>query len=183
MLAVAALPAMAQQLPPPRGPLLSEAQIASVRDVLLVAQQRLQQLGYRNSVTGRFDAGTRNAVEVFQADHGLRPTGNIDLETLAALGINADAGGASTAMLYPMPGEQTAMLPPTAEQQAELRFRNAPAYNFPIFTDAGDHHSTPQVRGQAGQLEVMGMPGPLYLDSAGRFPGEPMTEFTEDFIR
>jgi len=179
--AIAAMPAVAQQMPPPRGPLLTEAQLAPVRDVLTAAQQRLQQLGYHATPTGRLDTATRNAVELFQSDHGLRPTGNIDLETVAALGIGVEPGGTTTAMLYPVPGEQSAMLPP--EDLAEVRFKSAPAYNIPIFTDAGDHHSTPQVRGQVGEIEVMGIPEQLTMDPAGHIPGVPPSEPTEDLIR
>jgi peptidoglycan hydrolase-like protein with peptidoglycan-binding domain len=184
VLALAVGPVMAQQAAAP-GSTLTEAQLEPVRNVLATAQQRLQQQGYHVSPTGHFDAATANAAELYQSNHGLRPTGQIDLPTLASLGIDVNAGGVSTAMLPAEPGQQTAMLPPEngPEQVAEARFKNSRAFDFPIFTDGGDHPSTPQVHNQAEPLTVMGIPEPLVIDRAGRIPGVSPAQPTEDLIR
>ena len=108
LILLAAVPALAQQAPP-RGSTVSEAQLSGVRNTLAVAQQRLQQQGYDVQPTGHYDAATRNAVTAFQADHGIEPTGDVTLTTLAALGVGVEPAGASTAMVAPEPGDQAAM--------------------------------------------------------------------------
>ena len=175
-------PVLAQQAEAPRGT-LRESQLAQVRDVLTAAQQRLQDLGYNATPTGRFDAATGNAVLRFQADHGLRPTGNIDLATIAALGLDVQPAG-SVSMLAPEPGSQLAMLPPEseAEQLAETRYRTAPAYNQPIL-HMDEHDQAPQVRGQASELQILGVPELLVVSRDGRIAGLPPGYPTEDIVR
>ena len=176
-------PAMAQQSAMSHG-YLTEAQLEPVRNVLATTQQRLQQLGYHVTPTGHFDAATANAVEAYQSDHGLRTTGQVDLPTLASLGIDLRAGGTSTAMLPAAPGEEMAMAPaePSEEQIAEARFRNSPAYNYPIFTN-DEHGGTPQVHNQAEPLNVLGVPEPLVISKTGRIPGVSPAQPTEDLVR
>jgi len=112
LLLLAAVPALAQQaMPqsPPRGPTVSESQLSGLRTTLATAQQRLQQQGYAVQPTGHYDAATRNAVTAYQADHGIEPTGDVTLTTLASLGIGIEPAGTSTAMVAPEPGDQAAM--------------------------------------------------------------------------
>ena len=108
LLLLAAAPALAQQAPP-RGPTVSESQLSGLRSTLATAQQRLQQQGYAVQPTGHYDAATRNAVTAYQADHGIEPTGDVTLTTLASLGIGIEPAGTSTAMVAPEPGDQAAM--------------------------------------------------------------------------
>ncbi len=178
---LAAVPALAQQSQGRPGP--TQAQLAPQRDVLIAAQQRLQQLGYHAAPSGKWNADTANAVELFQSDHGLRPTGEIDLQTLAALGIDVSSPGA-TAMLAPEPGQQYAMLPPESyEQTAAAEFQSAPAYNEPIFTTYGGHSSPPQTRSQAAPFATLGTPQALVVQRTGRIPGVDPSAPTEDIVR
>ncbi len=100
---LAAGPALAQLENIPQTAELTQGQLAPVRNVLADAQQRLRQMGYEVTPNGQPDHQTREATARFQADHGLRPTGQLDLSTLAMLGINVDTTGASTAQLPPEP--------------------------------------------------------------------------------
>lgn len=74
------------------------------REVVSAVQQRLGQLGYSQNVDGEYTAQLRNNVLRFQANTGLRPTGDVDLSTIGALGINVEPVGVapvSTAMATP----------------------------------------------------------------------------------
>lgn len=58
------------------------------RQVVLGVQSRLAQQGYyRSAIDGSFGAGTASALRTFQVRFRLQPTGRLDLETLAALGL------------------------------------------------------------------------------------------------
>lgn len=73
------------------------------------AEQALAQMNYwTGRIDARLDANTRYGLRQFQRSHGLEPTGNLNRETLAALGIeagerariderSASAGGTSAA--------------------------------------------------------------------------------------
>ena len=91
----------------PRAEELAKANISNPYES--TAQQRLQQQGYAVQPTGHYDAATRNAVTAYQADHGIEPTGDVTLTTLASLGIGIEPAGTSTAMVAPEPGDQAAM--------------------------------------------------------------------------
>lgn len=109
------------------------------RDVVTAVQQRLSQLGYPATVNGSYDASLRNNVLRFQSDTGLRPTGEVDLSTIGALGINVEPVGVvptSTAMAMPPP------------QQAIAR---APDYDQILERD--EYMSSPQTRHQSTPLE------------------------------
>ncbi|MBC7951415.1 MAG: peptidoglycan-binding protein [Rhodospirillaceae bacterium] len=109
-------------------------------DVVMAVEQRLAQLGYNVQPDGQYDANLNNNVLLFQSDHGLRPTGNVDLATIGALGINVEPRGMSTAQSQSQPAavaQQTAQLPP--------------AYNQ--IMERSEHMSAPQTRNQAGPLE------------------------------
>lgn len=190
-LMMTAVPALAQGLPP--GQPLQQADLEPVRDVLSAAQQRLQQLGYSASVTGHFDAQTRNNVIAYQADHGLRPTGNIDLETLAALGIDVNSGQA-TAMVGREPGQQYAMAEEPLQRTrqyamldettaarkgneiGESRFINPhiPILNFSEFM------TSPQLTGQGTPLAPMtGVAQPDAYWNAGQVGALPAGTFID----
>ena len=65
------------------------------------AQEKLQQMGYDvGKVDGVAGPQTRAAVEKFQHDQGLKATGRLDTQTLAAL--NLGKGGGSTTSGRPM---------------------------------------------------------------------------------
>ena len=58
------------------------------RQVTLGAQSRLAQQGYyRGVIDGAVGGGTASALRMFQVRFGLQPTGRLDMETLAALGL------------------------------------------------------------------------------------------------
>ena len=99
---LAAGPALAQLEHIPQTAELTQTQMAPVRDVLADAQQRLKQMGYHVTANGQADQQTREATARFQHDHGLRPTGQMDLSTLAMLGVRVHPTGQATAQL---PGE------------------------------------------------------------------------------
>jgi peptidoglycan hydrolase-like protein with peptidoglycan-binding domain len=107
------------------------------RDVVSAVEQRLQQLGYNVTPDGQYDANLRNNVLLFQSDHGLRPTGDVDLSTIGALGINVQPVGTSVAMTETIV-EEVAVLPPS--------------YDFP-FTRS-EHMTSPQVMRQDEQVET-----------------------------
>jgi len=55
--------------------------------VAAVQEQLAQQSYYRGEIDGIFGAETRRAVVHYQSDHGLRVTGNLNGDTLQALGL------------------------------------------------------------------------------------------------
>ena len=55
--------------------------------VAAVQEQLAQQSYYRGEIDGIFGAETRRAVVRYQSDHGLRVTGNLNADTLQALGL------------------------------------------------------------------------------------------------
>ena len=182
---LAAAPALAQQASQQTAPRhfpVTDSQLAGLRNTLAAAQQRLQQLGYQTKPTGHYDAATRNAVTAFQADHGIEPTGDVTLTTLAALGIGIQPSGPATAMLPPEPGQQMAMVPESAEQIAAVRFQTAPAYNFPLLRD-DEHMDAPQVRNQVNEIAPLGVPEQLSVTADGRIPGVEPSFPTEDLLR
>ncbi|MCS7080456.1 MAG: peptidoglycan-binding protein [Chloracidobacterium sp.] len=57
-------------------------------DIVRRAQTELRREGlYRGRITGQLDAETRQAIERFQAERNLRPTGRLDRETAVAMGV------------------------------------------------------------------------------------------------
>ena len=58
------------------------------RDIMLSAQSLLARQGYyRSIIDGAFGPGTEFALRAYQSRFGLAPSGRLDLETLAALGL------------------------------------------------------------------------------------------------
>ena len=58
------------------------------------AQVRLQKLGmYTGTTNGLWDQATQTAVERFQRNRGLLPSGLLDRATLAAMGLGPNEGG------------------------------------------------------------------------------------------
>jgi peptidoglycan hydrolase-like protein with peptidoglycan-binding domain len=55
--------------------------------VAAVQEQLAQQGYYRGEIDGIFGAETRRAVVRYQSDQGLRVTGNLNTDTLGALGL------------------------------------------------------------------------------------------------
>jgi peptidoglycan hydrolase-like protein with peptidoglycan-binding domain len=190
-LMMTAVPALAQGLP--AGQPLQQSDLEPVRDVLVATQQRLQQMGYTGEVTGHFNAQTRNNIIAYQADHGLRPTGNIDLETLASMGIDVNTGQA-TAMMGREPGQQYAMADEPVQRTrqyamldqttaarrgnelGESRFINPriPLLNYSEFT------SSPQLSGQGYPLAPMtGIGQPDAYWNAGQVGALPAGTFID----
>src|SRR5690348_7078042 len=66
-----------------------EAAPAVSRDTVLQVQQRLHDLGFyvRDNIDGNWGPRTAQAVKNFQRSKGLRPSGALDLDTLAALDL------------------------------------------------------------------------------------------------
>ncbi|MGE5506657.1 MAG: peptidoglycan-binding domain-containing protein [Actinomycetota bacterium] len=170
----AAVPALAQQQagqPLARGQYLAEAQLAPVRDVLSAVQQRLRQMGYGAGEDGHFDAATRNGVLRFQAEHGLDPTGNIDVATISALGINL--GGATVAAAPPAGNRTAALREPTL---AERNFRNP---HIPLLRFS-EYMSSPQYLGQGAPIEdIRGIPRPTGEITTGEIAGMPAGTFID----
>lgn len=110
------------------------------RDVVSAVQERLSELGYSQNVDGEYTAQLRNNVLRFQANTGLRPTGDVDLSTIGALGINVEPVGSSSTT--------TAMAPPATAQKTAYR---GPAYDQILERD--EHMESPQTRHQSTQLE------------------------------
>lgn len=128
-----------------------QVSVAPVEDVVMAVEQRLRNLGYAVTPDGEFDADLRNSVLLFQSDHGLRPTGNVDLATIAALGIDVDPSGMATAQaVQPQPGDQMAMAPAeepaapprqvaVAEPESGARVTD---FDYPLLKD--EHMNSPQ---------------------------------------
>ncbi len=77
--------------------------MGSIGPEVLALQQRLKDLGYyQGEMDGQFGSGSRTAVEIFQAQHGLKADGMAGAETLAML--NSDA--AQTMAPQPTPSPQ-----------------------------------------------------------------------------
>lgn len=68
-----------------------EAAPAVSRDTVLQVQQRLHDLGFyvRDNIDGNWGPHTAQAVKNFQRSKGLKPSGALDLDTLAALDLRA----------------------------------------------------------------------------------------------
>lgn len=65
---------------------------------LMQVQQRLSQLGFDvGPQDGQWGSQTEQALEQFQQQRGLSPTGNINLATLSALGVQIGQDGQATA--------------------------------------------------------------------------------------
>lgn len=65
------------------------------RRVIAAAQALLTRRGYyRSGVDGLFGAGTELAIRAYQSDVGLEPSGRLDMETLAELGLLPGRQGA-----------------------------------------------------------------------------------------
>ncbi|WP_142848514.1 peptidoglycan-binding protein [Telmatospirillum sp. J64-1] len=77
---------------------VQEGSVGLDREVVAMVEERLQQRGHNVPVNGVLDDQTRNAVLNFQSNEGLRPTGQVDLSTLDALGIQVQAVGEMVAM-------------------------------------------------------------------------------------
>lgn len=168
--AMAAVPVHAQQAGSyPAADGLQQAELAPVEDVVVATEQRLAQLGYGVTPDGQFDAELRNSVLRFQSDNGLRPTGNVDLETLAALGINVDAGGRVSTAMAPATTGRTATAPVTEEQTAGIVDDGSP--DFPLLRD--EHMDAPATSLEEGDRfeNYTGVPQPSALIQQGRIPG------------
>jgi serine/threonine protein kinase len=89
------------------------------RYLLFRTQTLLKEKGlYTSTVDGKEGKGTHNAIQLFQARSGLRPTGLLDVPTLAALQLSAEqdnlawvppggssySSGSSTGGMVPSPG-------------------------------------------------------------------------------
>lgn len=155
---LAASPVWAQGNVYTQDPATQELALAQEQDVLTVVQQELGQRGYNVTATGQFDAATRNGVLRFQSDTGLRPTGNVDLSTLAALGINVD----------PAYGQGVAAAPP---QTAGIVDDNS--VDYPLLKD--EHMTSPQTGLEEGDRfqNSIGVPQPRVLTEQGDIAGLP----------
>lgn len=82
---------------------------ASVRQV----QEKLSQQGYDvGPIDGIFGPRTEQAVRKFQEDKGVQPTGQIDQQTMAALGIEGEGGA--------QPGDMGAGQPDAGTEGSDL---------------------------------------------------------------
>ena len=68
-------------------------------------QTRLSQMGLNPGQTdGRWGSQTKDALENFQRQHGLSPTGNLNLTTLSALGVQLGQSGQFLGLGQQQPG-------------------------------------------------------------------------------
>jgi peptidoglycan hydrolase-like protein with peptidoglycan-binding domain len=82
-----------------RGRMAGRNVIYTAPERVRAAQQALAGAGYyRGAATGTMDDATRRALFEFQVDRKLRGTGNLDVQTMQALGVSA-TGGLSGAVL------------------------------------------------------------------------------------
>ena len=74
-------------------PRRSESAGSLSSDTILKVQERLHDMGFyvRDNIDGQWGPSTAAAVRNFQRSKGLRPTGQLDVETLSALDLAADA--------------------------------------------------------------------------------------------
>ena len=82
----------------------ASAQSATVRQ----AQEKLMSEGFNpGAVDGRLGQQTRQGLKDFQQSRGLEPSGQLDPQTIAALGLDSDAsaaaGGTSPGAAQPSP--------------------------------------------------------------------------------
>lgn len=90
---------LADDAPAPRGPQFEAAGVLDgtpfqgsppqvQRDVIISAQMFLMRQGYyRDGIDGLYGPGMAFALRNYQARYGLRPTGRLDVETLASLSL------------------------------------------------------------------------------------------------
>jgi peptidoglycan hydrolase-like protein with peptidoglycan-binding domain len=88
----AAVPALAQQTgaqSPPPASAQATAPISLTHDQIVQLQQALNDAGFdAGEVDGVFGAKTTEALKRFQTKAGLKPTGHIDQQTLALVGMS-----------------------------------------------------------------------------------------------
>jgi peptidoglycan hydrolase-like protein with peptidoglycan-binding domain len=80
----------------------ADAESATIRQ----AQERLISEGFNpGAVDGRLGQQTRQGLKDFQQSRGLEPSGQLDPQTIAALGLDSDAstGGSSPDATQPAP--------------------------------------------------------------------------------
>ncbi len=79
--------------PPPRAAAPPPAPSAVSQDTILKVQQKLHDLGFyvRDNIDGRWGPNTRAAVQNFQRTRGMTPSGQLDVQTLSALGLSNEA--------------------------------------------------------------------------------------------
>lgn len=76
---------------------------AGKRFLLYRAQSVLKEKSlYTSTVDGKEGKGTHNAIQLFQAKNGLRPTGLLDVPTLAALNLSSEPDNLAWAMPAPI---------------------------------------------------------------------------------
>ncbi|HET7594046.1 MAG TPA: RT0821/Lpp0805 family surface protein, partial [Stellaceae bacterium] len=63
-------------------------------DTVFKVQQRLRDLGFyvRDNIDGQWGPNTAAAVKNFQRSKGMKPTGQLDIDTLTALDLSSDQG-------------------------------------------------------------------------------------------
>jgi surface antigen len=63
-------------------------------DTVFKVQQRLHELGFyvRDNIDGQWGPSTASAVKNFQRSKGMKPTGQLDIDTLTALDLGSDQG-------------------------------------------------------------------------------------------
>ena len=75
----------------------SSASGAVSQDTVLQVQQKLHDLGFyvRDNIDGQWGPRTQSAVQNFQRGKGIAPSGQLDVQTLTALGLGGDNQAAS----------------------------------------------------------------------------------------
>jgi len=86
-------PVSANATSPPPPAQVTAAPGALSRDTILKVQQKLHDLGFyvRDNIDGRWGPKTMGAVQNFQRTKGINPSGQLDVQTLSALGLSGES--------------------------------------------------------------------------------------------
>ncbi len=91
----------------------NRGQKAPTRDRVSEIQQALAREGaYSGEPTGKWDAGTVEAMKRFQSSQGLNPTGKLDALSLHKLGLGSQIAGIAA----PLPPPNPSVKPPTSDK-------------------------------------------------------------------
>jgi peptidoglycan hydrolase-like protein with peptidoglycan-binding domain len=164
LLAIASMPAVAQQAPP-----LSYVQPLPTPAVQSV-QDRLRQTGaYNGRVDGIWGPDSVTALERFQQAHQLQVTGQLNQATAATLGLDPNALLATPVAAAPPPPPDH--LQPASVQAVQSRLRALGFYNGPVdgVWGQGTQDAVGRLQHQRG-LQVDGQLGPATITAMGLTP-------------
>jgi len=163
---VAAVPAVAQQNPPP----LAYVQPLPTQAVQAV-QDKLRQAGvYSGHIDGVWGVDSQAALEQFQQSHQLQVTGQLNQATAATLGLDPNTLVMAQAPAAPAPPPPD-QLRPSSVQAIQSRLRSAGFYNGPVDGVWGQGTQVAIVQfQQARGLQPNGQLNPATITALGLTP-------------